>query len=107
MLQIAKEKGVTVLKVAGNIDERFQPPAVQLAKIDPVSVEIDCSAVGDINSIGTRHWINFLGALPKGCTYSFRGCRDNFLAYARFVPLFTNGAKIHSFFIPFECDACN
>jgi hypothetical protein len=107
MIAVGVVRGVTLIKVTGDVDERFQPSAQQLAAIKPGPIEIDCTAIGMINSIGTRNWINFLRALaPKG-PYSFRGCHDNFLAYARMVPLFTNNAKVLSFYVPFECTSCD
>ncbi len=88
--------------ILGSINESFLQKSVQIPP--GKKVIIDFNSVSSINSLGIRHWIQWIRAYPNS-KYVFQGCPqcvvDQMNSVIDFIP--TN-CVVESFFVPYYCE---
>jgi anti-anti-sigma regulatory factor len=97
----------TTVALRGAIDEAAAPPLLQiLPKIVVVDVIFDCAEVGTINSLGFRHWLQFLRGLAERSTFRFLNCPPAYIDYAGMLQETAFAERIVSVLVPFRCKSC-
>jgi hypothetical protein len=97
---------VTHVALHGPVDEdaNFAPLVEQLRAKG--RVRFDLSGIARINSCGVREWVNFIRALPNGCTVELEKCTPAVVSQLNMISNFAGTARILSVHAPFVCDQC-
>ena len=97
--------GVVRVSVHGRLDEGASFVSLQARLAGVRAVELDLSAVDQINSAGVRNWYNFVHALAE-CELVFRRCSVPFTLQMCMMPGLTRGGRVASVLAPYACDRC-
>lgn len=95
------EKSFTII-IEGSINESFLQKSVRIPS--QKKIIIDLSKVNSINSLGIRHWIQWIRTYPNS-EYTFRNCPqcvvDQMNSVSDFIP---TKCTIESFYVPYYCE---
>jgi hypothetical protein len=96
------------VKLNGEISDHAQAPLEALARelAGAAVVALDCQQIENITSVGVRHWVAFLGALPQDMRVEFHRCSTFFIDYANLVPMLAGQGEFVSFEVPYRCRSC-
>jgi hypothetical protein len=99
-------KSVTVT-LKGTIDEASGKTLLDiLPKLLDADLIFDCAAVGAINSVGFRQWIQFLRSLEGKSSFEFQNCPMSYVEYAGLLAETAYASRITSVLVPFRCLSC-
>lgn len=97
-----EDKDSFTIIIEGSINESFLQKSVRIPPNKKII--IDFSHVSSINSLGIRHWIQWLRTYPNP-EYVFQSCPqcvvDQMNSVSDFIP---NKCSIESFFVPYYCE---
>lgn len=99
--------GKVKVTLTGDITAGIESDLAKLkGQIKGGHVDFDCAGVQMINSVGIRHWRQFLKELSGRATVEFHRCPTYFVDYANMVPDLTEMGVIVSFYAPLRCPDC-
>ncbi len=99
--------GKAKVTLAGDIAAGIENDLNKLkGEIKAGHVDFDCAGIQMINSVGIRHWRQFLKELSAKASVEFHRCPTYFVDYANMVPDLTEMGVIVSFYAPLRCPNC-
>jgi len=108
MLKIKVENSSTsscILRVSGDVDENAQSILTPIAaSLSGKSVEVDCSGIQRMNSIGTAEWMRFWTSVGAKRPIRFVLCSEAYMIFAmsiRFSAGIVESARLQTI-----CSAC-
>lgn len=96
----------TWLRLRGAITERADFGAL-LGELGPGPVVVDLAGVTRVNSIGVRHWVDFVGRLCEGRRVELEECSPAFVEQLMLIERMQGDAEVRSIRLPFLCDDCD
>jgi len=99
-------QGAERVMLSGPIDESLLPQIGDLSNQVGKDVTLVLKDVTQINSIGTRSWIEFLRVFCEGRTVRFSECSFDFLMAMIIIPSMTAGGTVESFYYLAYCSDC-
>lgn len=88
----------------GSIDEQASFPHLDL----PPVIEINCSEITSINSVGVKAWINYFQSLTEqGITATLVSCPPCIVEQTNLITNFIGSHKLKSIKVPYICEDCN
>jgi hypothetical protein len=95
------------ISLEGDFTENCEKPLNDLLpQLNTGTAVFNCSKIDDINSFGTKIWIQFLQDLGKKVKIEFVECSLTFMSYRNLIPSFAGDGKIKSIVVVFECLKC-
>lgn len=107
--KVLKEKGKSVtthVRLDGGLDETSGPILAELQAIQSDKVIINFAKIKYVNSLGIRHWINFISLFQEGKEVIFEECTQDLMMQINMLPAFQGDCKVASFSLLYECDSC-
>ena len=92
--------------IAGRIDENCEQALSSLFSLKGKKVSLDLQGVESVNSLGFRHWINFMNGITADHKVHILHCSAELICQASVVARFFVGATIESFYGAFTCEHC-
>lgn len=104
-----REGNELVIAIRGDITETSNEAFKELMEsLESTVICFDMSKVELINSLGARHWIQFLENLRKtNMIISFKNCSVSFIEGCNIYPKFAIRGQIKSFYSVYECTKCD
>lgn len=94
-----------VYKFEGTIDEHAVMPT--LPSPLPPKVILDLGGVISINSLGCRHWVNWVKTFSTEGRLELENCTPGIINQANIlVGFLPKNAEISSFYVPYFCEPC-
>ncbi|MFW7377777.1 MAG: hypothetical protein ACOH5I_03070 [Oligoflexus sp.] len=101
------EKAETAhIRLEGGLDETAGPILAELQAIQSGKVIINFANIKYVNSLGIRHWINFISLFQEGKEVIFEGCTQDLMMQINMLPAFQGECKVASFSLLYECESC-
>lgn len=99
--------GITLLKLAGTIDEQFEGKKIA-SGIKGGTLVLDLADIERISSFGIREWVDFIGAVSgKVSSLWFVECAPKVVDQFNMVANFGGSGNLVSFYAPYRCDYCD
>jgi hypothetical protein len=99
--------GITLLKLAGTIDEQFEGKKIALG-LKGGTLILELAEIDRISSFGIREWVDFIGALSgKVQSLWFVECAPKVVDQFNMVANFGGTGALVSFYAPYRCDYCD
>lgn len=97
------EGDTLILSLEGAIDEDASFPAIDLAQI--TKMELDLKNISAINSVGIREWMEWIKPLAAKVSIRMKNCPKAMVFQFNMVEGFLpQGAVVESFYVPFFCE---
>jgi hypothetical protein len=101
------EGGITLLKLAGTIDEQFEGKKIA-SGIKGGTLILELAEIERISSFGIREWVDFIGAVSaKVSSLWFVECAPKVVDQFNMVANFGGRGQLISFYAPYRCDYCD
>jgi hypothetical protein len=103
-----KKSGKSIqVTLKGPIDEACSKTLLEvLSKLVDADVIFDMAGITTINSVGFRHWLQFLRGLAEKSTFEFVNCPAPYAEYAGLLAETAFASRIASLLVPFRCSSC-
>lgn len=98
--RVSKTGGGTTVIFEGAVDEFSTFPASSSLS---GKVTFDLAGILRLNSIGIRHWIDFIESLTDVSELIFNRCSVQFINQLNMVEELHGRAEIRSFYVPYYC----
>ncbi|MGZ3439194.1 MAG: hypothetical protein ACXVDD_06750, partial [Polyangia bacterium] len=99
--------GITLLKLAGTIDEQFEGKKIA-SGIKGGTLILELAEIERISSFGIREWVDFIGAVSgKVQSLWFVECAPKVVDQFNMVANFGGTGSLVSFYAPYRCDYCD
>ena len=105
-ISIKNESDKSVVYVEGSIDEYFGEYCKEIKEIKQSNIVFNFEHLTFINSVGIRHWVEFLGEFEKKREIIFEECSPVVVNQINMLPEFQSNSKIVSIFGEFLCEDC-
>ena len=106
-ISIENELETARVYLDGAIDEFFGQCINQVKDINKKIVVFNFQNLNFINSVGIRHWVDFLSNFQAGRDVIFEECSPIVVNQINMLPEFQGNAKIESIYGEFICEDCN
>jgi anti-anti-sigma regulatory factor len=101
------EGGITLLKLAGTIDEQFESKQIA-SGIKGGTLLLELAEIERISSFGIREWVDFISAVSaKVQSLWFVECAPKVIDQFNMVANFGGTGHLVSFYAPYRCDYCD
>jgi anti-anti-sigma regulatory factor len=99
--------GITLLKLAGTIDEQFEGKKIA-GTIKGGTLVLELAEIERISSFGIREWVDFITAVSaKVQSLWFVECAPKVVDQFNMVANFGGTGHLISFYAPYRCDYCD
>jgi hypothetical protein len=99
--------GITLLKLAGTIDEQFEGKKIA-SGVKGGTLVLELAEIERISSFGIREWVDFITAVSgKVQSLWFVECAPKVVDQFNMVANFGGGGQLVSFYAPYRCDYCD
>jgi anti-anti-sigma regulatory factor/ABC-type transporter Mla MlaB component len=99
--------GITLLKLAGTIDEQFEGKKIA-SGVKGGTLVLDLADIERISSFGIREWVDFIAAVStKVSSLWFVECAPKVVDQFNMVANFGGAGNLVSFYAPYRCDYCD
>lgn len=103
-VSVTKTEVETVVQVGGSLDGRATLPDLGFV---PGRLVISLSQLAFINSLGIRHWVNWIKTLRTEKEIVLTHCAPPFVRQLSILHTFIpDGARVDSICVPYYCDQC-
>jgi hypothetical protein len=106
-LDKTSDGGITLLKLAGTIDEQFEGKKIA-SGIKGGTLILELAEIERISSFGIREWVDFISTVSgKVQSLWFVECAPKVVDQFNMVANFGGTGSLVSFYAPYRCDYCD
>lgn len=95
------------ISLVGAIDETAGPVLAKLQNLCNQQAIFNFAKIESINSLGVRHWINFIRHFQEGKKVFYEHCTQDFMMQINMIPVFQATGTVLNFYLTYTCDNCN